>query len=187
MTIEKTGKKGTAFKQGIIGKHTESGQFISRNNGQLTEFADDFVSYYVRNGGQGRAAFLQAGGSVEGVRQGMKQFLGSPKIREAIRQRQVQRVTKMAGLAAGTVENLMTATDGTVPAAVRFQCAKWCLETAGVGPQQARQQDGNPEDKPLEEMSIKELEAFITAGGQAVKEQREQDARTIDVTPDGER
>ena len=177
---------GKAYKENLITKHTESGQFISLNNGKLTEFASLFVGYYVKNGGQARAAFLQAGGSPEGVQAGVRHLMGSKKIREAIRQRQLQRMTGMASMAADTIKELMLADDGTVPPAVRFQAARWCMETAGVGPQQAAQaaKDDSPGDKPLEEMSIRELEAFITAGGQAVKAQRDQEARTINVTPD---
>jgi hypothetical protein len=177
---------GQAFKAGVIANAPESGHFIARADGQLTEFADLFVGYYVRNGGQARAAYLQAGGSVSRVREGVRAYLGSAKIRESIRKRQIQQMVSLANKAAATVEELMTTDDGTVPAAVRFQAAKWCMETAGVGPQfaEARASGGVPDDKPLEEMSIRELEAFITAGGQAVKAQRDQDARTIDVVAD---
>jgi hypothetical protein len=177
---------GQAYHQGITPKRPEDGQFIARADGQLTEFASLFVDYYVKNGGQARAAFLQAGGAVSGVRAGVRALLGSAKLRESIRKRQIQQMVSLANKAAATVEELMTTDDGTVPAAVRFQAAKWCMETAGVGPQfaEARASSGIPEDKPLEEMSIRELEAFITAGGQAVKAQRDQDARTIDITAD---
>lgn len=177
---------GAAHRSGIVANKPGSGQFIAKANGQLTDFVNEFIEYYVKNGGQSRAAFLQAGGDSDGVRQGVAALMGSKKVREAIRQRQVQRMVSMANMAAATVEDLMLCEDGTVPAAVRFQAAKWCMETAGVGPQfsEAGKPGAEGGDKPLEEMSIRELEAFITAGGQAVKQQRQERERTIDVTPD---
>ena len=48
---------------------------------------------------------------------------------------------------------------------------------------QVIQSADNQGEKSLEDMSIAELQSFITGGQQALADKREQDARTIDVTP----
>jgi hypothetical protein len=179
MSVKNRGR-GQAYQAGVVGKRGEDGKFLALHNGQLTDFAKEFVENYVVNGGQPKAAYLMAGGDPEGARKGVPRLMATKKVREAIRRRQLEHVTGLANKAAGTIEELMLANDGTVPAAVRFQCARWCMETAGIGPQHAEKEQDIQQDKPLEEMSIRELEAFITAGGQAVREQREQEARTIE-------
>lgn len=174
------GGPGAASRQGITPNHPGTWRFVVADNGQLTEFASEFVENYVNNGGNPKAAFLMAGGSPDWVREGVGRLMATKKVREAIRKRQLQYMTGLANKAAGTIKELMLANDGTVPAAVRFQAARWCMETAGVGPQHAEKGEADQTDKPLEEMSIRELEAFITAGGAAVRQQREQEARTIE-------
>lgn len=177
-------RNGSALKEGIVQKHPETGEFIRRNDGQLTAFAAQYVENYVSNGGSSRAAFLMAGGDPERVRAGVQRLMGSAKIREAIRIKQTELMVSLANKAAGTVEELMMADD--VPPNVRFQAAKWCMEAAGIGPQFVSKEPERAEDKPLDEMTIAELEAFISAGGQAVKDRREKQEKTIEHVPDPE-
>lgn len=56
-----------------------------------------------------------------------------------------------------------------LPGAVRFQAAKWVMEAAGHGLAAQRAALGLPgDDKPLDEMSVGELEAFLSAGQSAI-------------------
>lgn len=68
-------------------------------------------------------------------------------------------------------------TSAEVPHNVRFQAAKWTLEAAGQG-LAARIADSGTQatDKPLIEMSLQELEAFIDKGRQTLNSLK-------DVTP----
>lgn len=53
---------------------------------------------------------------------------------------------------------------------MKFQAARWTLEAAGHGLEAQRAKLGLPDgDKPLSEMSLAELEAFLSAGGAALR------------------
>ena len=58
-------------------------------------------------------------------------------------------------------------TDETTPAPVRFQAARWSIEAAGHG-QAAQAASAPAAEKALHEMSVQELEAFISRGESAL-------------------
>lgn len=71
--------------------------------------------------------------------------------------------------------------DAKMAGAVRFQCAKWLAEAAGHGLAAQRATLGLPlEDKPISEMTLNELDAFIAAGKAATERIRQDRARTIE-------
>ena len=92
---------------------------------------------------------------------------------KAIRQTQIK--AKLAQKAMKAIENLIDS-EGT-PAATRFSAAKWVLEQAGHTNSQAE-----VDDKPLHEMTEKELLAFMAKAERAIKEGGS--APIINVTPD---
>jgi hypothetical protein len=82
----------------------------------------------------------------------------------------------LASLALSTMRNLMA--DDLTPAPVRFQAAKWTLETAG---HKAAEALGAPApEKELHEMSLQELETFI-ARGEAALDKIKQVGPIVDV------
>lgn len=59
--------------------------------------------------------------------------------------------------------------DDSFPAPVRFQAARWVLESAGHGAHSAGGSGGAPEpERALHEMSVEELEGFIRRGEAAM-------------------
>lgn len=125
----------------------------------------DFVRAMVDNGGNQKAAARTAGYATpdkDGAR-----LVRQPRIlAELRRQREKKIQTKLASLALGTMRDLMV--DEHVSPAVRFQSARWVLEAAGHNSKEIKQLGFDP-DKPLTEMSLTELQAFIAAGSQAVE------------------
>lgn len=89
-------------------------------------------------------------------------------IRQAL-QRESERVLLTEGLS-NSLRFMVTAPmNERLPGAVRFQAAKWVMETCGHGLAVQRAALGLPgDDKPLEEMSVGELEAFLSAGQSAI-------------------
>lgn len=169
---------GQAAKAGAVRAHPGTGQF--QRTGQLTDMQRFFARYYARNGGQGKAAALQAGYSVAGARGAASENLRNPAVLDEIRrQRDAYIAGDLASLAADTVREILRNDDGEVSANVRFQAARWCLEAAGHGEKSNTNRDMDS-DKGLSEMTIEELEAFIAGGRAAVEQER----RTVDVTPD---
>lgn len=73
--------------------------------------------------------------------------------------------TDLAALGLRTMRELMS--DSATPAPVRFQAAKWSLETAGHKDVPTSQQA--QAEKQLHEMSVEELEAFIQRGESALQ------------------
>lgn len=156
----------------------------------LTEQQQAFVEAYVGNGGDAKAAAKTAG--FGDPTEAAKAALADPRVREQVElKRDVEIKTAGATKAWQVIEQLMT--DPAAPAQVKFQAAKWTLEASGHGLSAvaASLQLGlRKTNKPLSEMSVTELEDFITRGratfdtmkstvGQVLKAHQ----NTIDVTP----
>lgn len=126
---------------------------------QLTDQELAFVQAYVANGGDARSACA-------GLDLAPGDTLAKPQVREAIElKRDVEIKTAGATRAWSVIEQLMT--DPSAPAQVRLQAAKWTLEASGHGLSAvaASLQLGlKRSGKPLAEMSVTELEDFITRG-----------------------
>ncbi len=80
-----------------------------------------------------------------------------------------------------TMQNLMTAAE--VPHNVRFNAARWTLEAGGQGiaAKLAQAKIAVEKDKPLSEMTLSELEAFIQKGTSALKTIQEYQAPVMEM------
>ena len=174
---------GVAARGGAVTNEKGTGKIAA--TGGLTPMQRKFVRLYVRNGGQSHAAAIESGYDPGRVRQAVYELMGLPKVRDAIRRESERYIqSNVSQKALGTMERLLD--DESTPHNVQFQAAKWCLETAGIGGQNSQVSD-IPDDKPLDEWSITELQAFIDGGQQALAQRRDQagaEADAIDVTPD---
>lgn len=91
-----------------------------------------------------------------------------PAIQAAIR-KESERILITQGVPAALGFMISAPADKKLPGAVRFQAAKWVMESAGHGLAAQRAALGLPgDDKPLDEMSVGELEAFLAAGQSAI-------------------
>jgi len=131
---------------------------------QLTDQELGFCEIYVGNGGDARLAAEGAGYADPGL--AAKALLADPRIREVVEiKRDVEIKTAGATRAWAVIQQLMV--DPSSPAQVRFQAAKWTLEASGHGLsavaaslQLGLKQSG----KQLHQMSVSELEEFVTRG-----------------------
>lgn len=138
--------------------------------GYLTDAQRIFAKAYVTTGGNARAAAIEAGYSPEGARAAASRLLDNDRVAAQIHQERVRMIqAKGATLGAGTMLELVT--DDSTPSNVRYQAARYLMECAGHGPQNAKE-NNNIEDKPLSEMTVEELETFISAGREAVEGKR---------------
>jgi len=118
-------------------------------------------------------------------------LLQTPSILDAITRHAQQRLIT-EGQQAALAFMIKGPSNEKLPGAVRFQCAKWVMEAAGHGLAAQRAALGLPaDDKPLSEMSITELDAFLAAGRGAIAQMQSDKMRTIDgnarnIAPDGE-
>jgi len=129
---------------------------------QLSDLELAFVQAYVGTGGDVKAAGLAAGLEDPAA------ALAKPQVREAIElRRDVEIKTTGATRAWSVIEQLMT--DPSAPAQVRLQAAKWTLEASdhGLSAVDANLQLGiKNSGKQLHQMSVSELEEFVTRGRQ---------------------
>lgn len=149
--------------------------------GVLTAKQSEFVRQYVLLGGQPTKAAELAGYSQPHTRAYELQRL--PHVQAAIRAEQERLV--LEGGAKGLRWMVTALDDQKLSGAVRFQCAKWLAEAAGHGLAAQRAALGLPgADKPLSEMTLDELDAFIAAGKAGVehlkRERLAQQERTIE-------
>lgn len=151
---------GRAFAEGVI-MNGRGGRFVG--TGGLTKKQQKFIHAYVEGGGNGQAAARAAGYrvSTHGGRT-VHRLLSDPLIRQAIHNERERRIgTKLASSALSVLEGLMTSPE--TPAPVRYQSARTVLQMAGHGAaEQASTQ--TPIDRPLVELSLAELEAFVRDG-----------------------
>lgn len=154
---------------------------------QLTEKQKNFAYQYVRLGGN-RTRAAQAAGYSSPDNRTSYLLVNNPLIQQEIRkQREKQLHTETATLALSVMTDLMI--DTKISPSVRFQAARWTLEAAGHNSNENKGL-GFDQDKPLTEMSLNELQAFIAAGSQAVETMKQprvvnaDSARTFDNTQD---
>lgn len=153
----------------------------------LTEMQATFVKHYSNGLNQTKAAEL-AGYSNPPT--DAWRLLQTQSIIDAI-SRQMQTRLMTEGQQVALAFMLKAPGDEKLPGAVRFQAAKWLAESAGHGLAAQRAALGLPaDDKPLSEMSITELDAFLAAGRGAIAQIKANEMRTIDgnarnVTSDG--
>jgi hypothetical protein len=151
---------GRAFAENVI-INGRGGRFVG--TGGLTKKQQKFIHAYVENGGNGQAAARAAGYSVS-PHEGrvVHRLLTDPVVRGAIHNERDRKIgTRLASRALSVLEELMTSP--ATPAPVRYQSARTVLQMAGHGgaEQESRQ---TPVDRPLVELSLAELEAFVRDG-----------------------
>lgn len=144
----------------------------------LTEKQGQFVRSYCLNGGNATEAARTAGYAQPETRG--YELTRLPHVLAAIRaERERSIMAEGASIAWATMRDLMQNPKYT--GAVKFQAARWTLEAAGSGLAAHRAALGLPEtDKPLSEMTLSELDAFMSAGRQALDALKDQRERTIE-------
>jgi hypothetical protein len=145
----------------------------------LSDKQSEFVKHYSNGMSQTQAAKL-AGYSSPGT--DAWRLLRTQTVIDAISREMHQRLmTEGQQVALGFM--LKAPANEKLPGAVRFQAAKWVMEAAGHGLAAQRAALGLPDsEKPLSEMSITELDAFLAAGRGAIAAMQDQKMRTIDGT-----
>jgi hypothetical protein len=147
--------------------------------GVLTEKQAEFVRQYCLLGGQPTKAAELAGYAQPHTRAYGLQRL--PHVQAAIR-RETERMV-MEGGTAGVRWMARALDDAKLPGAVRFQAAKWLAEASGHGLAAQRAALGLPvQDKPLSDMTLDELDAFISAGKAGIERLKQDRERTIEGT-----
>ena len=152
------------------------GTFIAPS--ALTDKQGQFVLAYVRNGGLATKAAEDAG--YASPKNAAYDLLRLPHVLAAIRAERERSIhTEGANIAWATMKDLMQ--NPRYTGAVKFQAARWTLEAAGSGLAAPRAALGLPDqDKPLSEMTLAELDAFMSAGRQALETLKDQRERTIE-------
>lgn len=138
---------------------------------QLTEQQKTFVREYVRNGGCGADAARAAGYAASRPAQQAHDLLALPHVQEAVHREQARLIGgTLASKAIEVVHRILhdEALAATVSGQkVQLEAAKSVLDRAGhVAPKASE-----PEmigDKPITEMSLDELDAFIRQGQAAL-------------------
>lgn len=138
---------------------------------QLTEQQKTFVREYVRNGGCGADAARAAGYAASRPAQQAHDLLALPHVQEAVHREQARLIGgTLASKAIEVVHRILhdDALAGTVSGQkVQLEAAKSVLDRAGhIAPKA-----WEPEmigDKPITEMSLDELDAFIRQGQAAL-------------------
>lgn len=158
-------------------KLDEDADFLPSVAGPLTDKQAAFVRELVRNGGSQTDAARVAGYGDAGAR--AWELMQLPHVLAAIRAETERMIT---GAGPKSISWMLKALDDAKMAgAVRFQCAKWLAEAAGHGLAAQRTALGLPlQDKPLSEMTLDELDAFISAGKAATDRLKQDRARTIE-------
>ena len=121
----------------------------------------NFVAAYVAGSGNATRAAITAGYSPDAARQTASRLLSLPHVQEAIR-REHNRLLRgpLASKALGVLERIMD--DESAPYGARVDAAKTVLDRAGLIAPRVVEADAG--DKPLNEMSLEELDAFIDQG-----------------------
>jgi hypothetical protein len=144
--------------------------------GVLTDQQSLFARHYVELGGNAQKAAELAG--YAGGRYGY-QLARLPHVQAAIRREQERLVQE--GGTKGLKWMVGALDEPKLSGAVRFQCARWLAEAAGHGLAAQRAALGLPaSEKPLAEMTLDELDAFITAGKAGITRLKEERAKTIE-------
>lgn len=156
----------------------------------LTEKQALFVKALVAGHKQGQAA--EMAGYIGYPDSNASRLVRLPHIQRAI-QRETERRLLAEGVPAALQFMVTAPGDKKLPGAVRYQCAKWVMEAAGHGLAAQRAALGLPgDDKPLDEMSVGELEAFLSAGQSAIAAIKSRDgiidgsARNVEASTMGE-
>jgi hypothetical protein len=165
------------------------GNALARKSGRfndvasLTDKQERFVVLFVANGGKRINAARGAGYAdpdTEGTR-----LLKLLHVTAAIHIERQRRISELSTAGLGLIGQII---DGTEPAAagVKLDAAKFVIGLAGHSAKQAAEAPKTG-DKPLEEMTIEEMEAMLRRSEQALAQAQviDGDATAPDTAPDG--
>jgi uncharacterized iron-regulated protein len=132
----------------------------SRNSHVLTDLQRAFVADFVATGGKNATASARSAGySADSARQEGWRLLRKPSIQTAIQRERARAIdTEGATRAWAVIEGILD--DVKVPYGIRFEAAKYVMSIAGHVPPREKTEDGS-RDKPIEEMTVSELESLI--------------------------
>lgn len=151
----------------------------------LTEKQEAFAAYFVAAGGDGKAAARAAGYAERHCAQEAYRLTRNPAVQAMIRKEQ-QRVIggRLCSQALGVLESIML--DTSAPAGARVDAAKTLLDRGGLPaiPANLIIQDAANGDR-LADMSLEDMQAFVTEGRARIAAARERDAER-DTTIEGE-
>ena len=158
-------------------KLDEDADFLPSVSGSLSDMQTVFVEHMLNTGGNQKRSAELAGYSNPSV--DAWRLMQLPHVQAALR---AGTERMLAGAGPKSVKWMVDALDDAkLAGAVRFQCAKWLAEAAGHGLAAQRTALGLPlQDKPLSEMTLDELDAFISAGKAATDRLKQDRARTIE-------
>jgi hypothetical protein len=164
---------GEAVGQGVVVAEPGTGRFIGTD--ALTKKQTDFVRAYVANGGKGKDAAIAAGyehPSVDSWR-----LMRNQAVLQGIRAENARRVLAEGGTV-GVDTLLEVARDRAQTGAARVSAAKELVRMAGLA--EDGRSAGEPDDRPLAERTLAELEAFISGGMDRLRAMESDQERTID-------
>jgi hypothetical protein len=150
---------GKAMQSGAIANAPGTGRFIGSKG--LTRKQKSFVQAFCANGGRQTDAARAAG--YENPHGDAYRLLRNSAVIEAIHRETSRRVATGGAVGVGVLIEI--AQDKAAPHAARATCAKWLAESAGFGlaARRAGAADG-PGDRPMEEWTLAQLDAFIHGG-----------------------
>ena len=137
---------------------------------KLTEMQELFVLHFTTTPGaiaNASEAARRAGYSAKTAAEQGAQLLKKPHVRAAVTEANRQQISGvMATKASALLERLVD--DETASHRIRLDAAKTILDRAGFVPPKASEPEVVAEEKPVETMTIPELEAFIRKGEAAI-------------------
>lgn len=133
----------------------------------LTQQQRDFAAQMVLTGGNGAEAARRAGFATDSAPQAAYRLMRLPHIQATVRTEQ-ERILKghLASKALYVLEKIMD--DENAPAGARVDAAKTVLDRAGLPA--LRQTEITVLEKPMGEMSAQELESFLNAAREKVRD-----------------
>lgn len=136
----------------------------------LTEQQAAFAVNVVTNGGNVSKAAREAGYSAKTATQIGSHLMRKPHVIAAIQEEQRRTISgRLCSMAVAVLEQIMG--DKDAPAGARLDAAKTVLDRGGIVAKQAPGAGaGGGLDKPLSEMTLEELDAFIAKGQTALRQ-----------------
>lgn len=135
---------------------------------KLTDMQELFVLHFTSTEGvigNASAAARRAGYSEKTAAEQGRQLLQKPHVQAAVKHANERNISGTTATKAAALLDLFI-DDVTLPPRVRLDAAKTVLDRAGYIPPKAAAQE-DEDDKPMEEWTIEELEAFVRRGEEA--------------------
>ena len=157
--------------------HDSGGKFTGSRG--LTEKQGRFVAAYVANGGQAQAAAEAAGYQAAGS-EGWR-LMQIPHVQTALHDARQKKLSNLATSGLALIEGIIRGTE-EAPVKIRFEASKFVIQLAGhVAPKAGDAQE--TDEKPMEEWTIEELEAFVRRGEEAAKRAKQPILDAAEIEP----